>query len=167
MSKPKRRKIEVYRLIISGLKDDADYLQLLRRARTAIKEELNVVQTGGDKSHALHEVKLMRGSLWLRFYSYSEGERPDVINTKSLNIKPNPLSDNETQVYWTHALISPLKKRVVMLTQSPLLDRYPTSDNSSYGQSEENHPSKTSRPHGFANADTAAGSVAGRYSLAD
>ena len=117
MSKPKRRKLEVYRLIISGLKEDVDYLQFLRRARASIKDELKAVQTIGDKSHVLHEAKVTKGSLWMRFYSYSEGERPDVINTKSLNIKPNPLSDNETQVYWTHALVSPLKKRVVMLIE--------------------------------------------------
>lgn len=117
MSKPKRRKIEVYRLTISGLKDDVDYLQLLRRARASIKDELRAVQTIGDKSHVLHEVKATKGSLWLRFCSYSEGDRPDVINTKSLNIKPNPLSDNETTVYWTHGLVSPMKKRVVMLIE--------------------------------------------------
>ena len=117
MSKPKRRKLEVYRLIISGLKADVDYLQFLRRARNTIKDESNAVQTSGDKSHALHTMKVTKGSLWLRFYSYSLGDRPDVINTTSLDIKPNPLSDNETQVYWTHVLVSPLKKRVVMLIE--------------------------------------------------
>jgi len=117
MSKQKRRKIEVYRLIISGLKEDVEYLPLLRRARNAIKDEHKAVQTIGGKSHALHEVKLTQQVLWLRFYSYSDGDRPDVINTKSLNIKPNPLSDNETQVYWTHALVSDRDDRVIMLIE--------------------------------------------------
>jgi hypothetical protein len=117
MANSKRRKIEVYRLVISGLKEKSDYLQLVRRARNSIEDEHGVVQTIGEKSHVLHEVRLTRQALWLRFYSYSGGERPDVIDTESLNIKPNPLSDNETQVYWTHALVAKRPRRVVMLIE--------------------------------------------------
>lgn len=126
MGKDKRRKIEVYRLTISGLLDGVDYLTFLRSARSNIKDDHKAVQTTGGRSHALFEAKLVKKCLWLRFYSYSDGERPDVINTKSLSIKPNPLGDNETQVYWTHALVAQRKNRVVMLIERVQTGIWPT-----------------------------------------
>lgn len=126
MPKPKRRKLEVYRLTISGLKANVDYLQLLRKARSNIKSEQAAVHTTGDKSHALHEAKILNESLWLRFFSYSSGDRPDIINTTSLDIKPTPLETNETQLYWTHALVSPLTKRMVMLVERVQMGIWPS-----------------------------------------
>ena len=140
MPKPKRRKLEVYRLTISGLKPNVSYLQLLQKARSNIKSEQMAVQSAGDKSNALYETKMANGSLWMRFFSYSPGDRPDVINTTNLNIKPNPLGTNETQLYWTHALVSPLGQRIVMLIERVQTGMWP-SRIESYMQWLIDHPS--------------------------
>ena len=126
MAKPKRRKIEVYRLTIAGLKPNVDYLSLLRRAWNGINDGQKVVLTIGGRSHVLHELKQTQKVLWLQFISYSEGERPEVINTKSLSIKRNPLSANETQLYWTHAVVAARKDRVNMLIERVQTGIWPT-----------------------------------------
>jgi hypothetical protein len=117
MPRPKRRKIEAYRLIISGLRIGLGYADVLRRARASLDDEREAVQRLGDKSCVLHNMEPIDLGLWLVFYSYTEGDRPDVIDTSTLTIHANPLADDETQIEWTHALYSSSLDRNLMLIE--------------------------------------------------
>lgn len=113
----KRRKVEVYRLTISGLKDGTDYSKFLQQVRSQFDEAVDAVHQTGKKCHCLDDIRISRGRSRFCFYSYSEGDRPEVINTTDLTISPNPLEDDETFVDWTHVLGSEINGRYVLVIE--------------------------------------------------
>lgn len=100
----KQRKIEVYRLTISGLPDGTPYGSFLRNLRGRRRPVAKMVMKAGEKSHALNEATLRNHRLRLRFLSYTKGHRPDVLDTDQFSLQPNPLTPAQTNVEWTHAL---------------------------------------------------------------
>ncbi len=117
MAKPKRRKLELYRLTISGLNDDVDYQSFLMKLWKNLHDREEKIFESGDKSHALDQLQRKKGNLWMQFFSYAEGERPDVIDTEDLSIHDNPLGESETFLHWTHGLGKQLKDRYVLLLE--------------------------------------------------
>lgn len=115
--KSKRRKLELYRLTISGLKDKVDYKKFLVDCWNNLKEDDQNVFVSGGKSHSLDTISRTKGNLWIRFYSFTPGERPDVINVNSHSIRPNPIKDNEALLHWTHAMAKQLTDRFVILVE--------------------------------------------------
>jgi len=100
----KQRKVEVYRLTISGLEEGTPYGRFILNVRKQAKQLSNLVMKVGDKSHVLSEAKLEGSYLRLRFMSFTKGYRPDVLDTEAFRLQPNPLTSNQTGVEWTHIL---------------------------------------------------------------
>lgn len=113
----KRRKIEVYRLTLSGLKDGTDYTKFLGQVREQFEDRSEAVYQVGSKCHCLENIHVSRGRARFRFLSFSEGDRPEVIDTSDLSIKPNPLAEDETFLTWTHMLGSELGGRYVLVIE--------------------------------------------------
>lgn len=99
----RRRKIEVHHLTISGLPENTPYGRFLRDLR-GNRPVAEVVRRTGEKSHALNEALLRNHRLRLRFFSFTKGHRPDVLDTTLFSLLPNPLSSDQTNVEWTHVL---------------------------------------------------------------
>jgi hypothetical protein len=99
----KRRKIEVHRLTISGLPEGTPYGRFLRSLRGA-RPAAEMVMKSGDKSHVLNEVEIRNRRSRLRFFSFTKGHRPDVLDTVQFSLQPNPLRPSQTGVEWTHVL---------------------------------------------------------------
>jgi hypothetical protein len=100
----KQRKVEVYRLTISGLSQDTRYGRFLLEVRRRTRRLSELVMKAGDKSHVLSEASLEHSHLFLRFMSFTKGYRPDVLDTEAFEIHPNPLAPTQTGVEWTHLL---------------------------------------------------------------
>jgi hypothetical protein len=105
----KRRKFEIHKLTISGMIDGTDYRTIIRDSRRKIKSLGDAVWEHGGKSHALQRIDMggKKGErLRLRFLSYKTGYRPDILDTVDFSIEPNPLSENQTGVDYTHVVLS-------------------------------------------------------------
>lgn len=105
MARSTKRRLSLYRLNFSGLTDEETYYSVLASItkRTTLADR---VHKDGSRSHALYSAKQERLRLQLTFISYREGERPDILDTTSFDITPNPLGENQTGISWTHALLS-------------------------------------------------------------
>ena len=88
----KKRKIEVHRLTISGLDDDASYVEFVSNLRRQFESHEDATQKGRTKSHVLWDCEGQRGGrLRMRFVSFSKGFRPDILDTDEYEITPTPL----------------------------------------------------------------------------
>jgi hypothetical protein len=85
--------------------------------REAFREKHDAVHQTGKKCHCLDSIHISHKRARFRFLSYSEGDRPEVIDTSDLSIKPNPLGDDETFLSWTHVLGSALSNRYVLIIE--------------------------------------------------
>jgi hypothetical protein len=102
----KRRKFEIHRLTISGMVDGTDYRTVIRDSRRKIRSLGEAVWEHGGKTHALEQIHLANERLRLRFLSYKTGYRPDILDTTDFSIEPNPLSENQTGVDYTHIVLT-------------------------------------------------------------
>jgi len=100
----KQRKIEVHRLTVSGLPDGTAYGVFFHNLRGRTRPIAKMVMKSGEKSHAMNDATLRNHRLRLRFFSYTKGHRPDVLDTEQFALQPNPLTPSQTNVEWTHAL---------------------------------------------------------------
>ena len=124
----KRRKIEVHRLTISGLEDDASYVEFLRNLRGQFDLHEDATQKGRTKSHVLWDcVRHQNGRLRMRFISFSKGFRPDILDTEDYEIGPTPLEESQTGVEWTHCLAGESGARFLMLVEKHQGGIYPRS----------------------------------------
>lgn len=123
----KQRKIEVHRLTISGLPQGTAYGPFLRNLRGRTRPMADVVMKAGEKSHALNEASLRNHRLKLRFFSYTKGHRPDVLDTSEFLVQPNPLTPAQTNVEWTHALGSLKNGRYILLIERNVSGLWPTT----------------------------------------
>lgn len=112
---PLRRKIEVYRLTISGLPEGTRYGTFLRDICAHPAGEM--LLRSGEKHHVLSPPTFANRRLKLRFLSYTRGHRPDVIDMFGLNVQPNPLTPTQTNVEWTHALGGLKNGRFILLVE--------------------------------------------------
>src|SRR3989339_1130519 len=63
------------------------------------------------------DARLINHRLRLRFFSYTTGHRPDILDTERFNLTPNPLGPNQTGVEWTHALGGLVNNRYLLLIE--------------------------------------------------
>ncbi|QDT79195.1 hypothetical protein Mal35_26500 [Gimesia maris] len=122
----KRRKIEVHRLVISGLVDGTDYNEFLYTIWQHFDGPLDAVFKSGSKCHCLEDMYMLDDALCVRFFSYSEGDRPPVVNTSSMDISPNPLEEDETFITWTHMVSGKAKKRNALIIERVQTGIWPT-----------------------------------------
>jgi len=114
----KRRKIVAYRLTISGLARGTQYSQYLIDIRQGLNDLENVLYDHGGKTHALARVNNIEGRAHLSFFSYTEGFRPDILDTEDYDIQPNPLNENQTGIEWTHVVGIPRRSRYILAIES-------------------------------------------------
>jgi len=93
--KPKRRKLELYELTISGMHEDVDYQKFLRSLWSNLETRENRIFTPGGKGHALDRLQITKGNLWFQLFSFAAGERPEVLDTDDMSISENPLTASE------------------------------------------------------------------------
>ena len=113
----RQRKIEVYKLTISGLESAAEYDSILYRLWGENHELSNLLFKYSSKTHALHSIVQGANRSRFRFLSFTKGQRPDILDTDGLLIKPNPLTANQTIVEWTHILGAVKQNRYVLLVE--------------------------------------------------
>jgi len=123
----KERKVEVYRLTISGLDEDDTYGRFVVDVRRRGRQLSDLVMKSGDKSHALSDVKLQGIYLRLRFMSFTRGYRPEILDTEAFEVQPNPLSATQTGVEWTHILGARRGARYMMLIERNRRGIWPSS----------------------------------------
>lgn len=73
--------------------------------------------SGKEKSHGLKEARLINNRLRLRFFSFTTGHRPDILDTEDFNFTPNPLAPTQTGVEWTHVLGRLVNDRYLLLIE--------------------------------------------------
>lgn len=122
----KRRKIESHKLVISGLVEGTDYNEFLLEIWERFDNPMEAVFSSGSKSHCLEDMTMVGNALCIRFFSYSEGDRPPVVNTSSMNISPNPLEEDETFITWTHVVSGKSKKRNALIIERVQTGIWPT-----------------------------------------
>lgn len=125
-AKPKRRKLELYRLTISGLKPDTDYQKFLVALWANLPERAQRSFAPGGKSHVLDQLEITKSNLWFQFFSYAEDERPEVLDTNDMSLSENPLTPSEALVHWTHAMGKHAEGRYVMLLERVQTGIWPT-----------------------------------------
>lgn len=113
----KERKIEVYRLTISGLPEGLAYNSFLLSLRGENRPIAQMVMKSGEKWHAIVDVVIRNHRLKLRFMSYTKGHRPDILDTDRFSLQPNPLTPTQTGVEWTHVLGNSLNGRYLLLIE--------------------------------------------------
>lgn len=123
----RNRKIEVYRLTISGLSEDLSYGKFLFDLWNSISSVADAIKKIGGKWHSLNEVHLRNQCLQLRFLSFKHGHRPDIFDTKRFALGPNPLGPDQTGVEWTHALGGKAGNRYLMLIERNHVGIWPTT----------------------------------------
>lgn len=117
LPRPKRRKLELYRLTISGMVAGSDYQEFIESLWSNLGTRENRILNEGDKSHGLDSLRQSDETLWFQFFSYSAGERPEVIDTDDMTISANPLEPSEALLNWTHALGEQREDRYVLLVE--------------------------------------------------
>jgi len=117
----KLRIIEIYRLTISGLPASMTYGQLFQAITKVLHREQRYIKV--NSKH--HSVEIMPASgeqsrrtvHRLRFTSYKEGSRPDVLNTETSKIQKNPLPTYLESVEYTHAILCRDKERYLLVLE--------------------------------------------------
>lgn len=122
-----QRKVEVHRLTISGLPHGQAYGTFLRSLRSRTRPVAEMVKKLGTKYHALNSAELRNHRLRLRFLSYTKGHRPDVLDTDEFAVTPNPLSENQTNIEWTHVLGGLFGNRYVLLIERNVAGIWPST----------------------------------------
>lgn len=123
-----RRKIEVHRLTISGLEDDADYVEFLVSLRSQLTSAEGATQRGQSKSHLLWDCRRMgSGRVQMQFLSFARGFRPDILDTKDFEISETPLAENQTGVEWTHCIGGRVGDRFILIIEKHQGGIYPRS----------------------------------------
>lgn len=123
----RRRKVEVYRLTISGLPEGVAYGSFLRNIRGRTRPVATMVRKAGEKSHALNEITLRNHRVRMRFLSYTKGHRPDVLDTEVFALGPNPLEPSQTNVEWTHVLGGVCRGAYLLLIERNSAGIYPST----------------------------------------
>ena len=123
----KQRKIEVFRLTISGLPEGTTYGPFLRNLRGRKRPVSEMVMKAREKSHALNEASLRNHRLRLRFFSFTKGHRPDVLDTSAFLVQPNPLKPAQTNIEWTHVVGGLKKDRYLLLIERNFNGIWPTT----------------------------------------
>jgi len=104
-----RRRIERYILTIAGLiPETTDYRTLIKQVFAMLPDKASRVMATPGKSHVLLGVTDRKKSVGLRFGSFQPGDQPDVVNIRSIEVKPSPLSETEANLIYTHALFTPI-----------------------------------------------------------
>lgn len=113
-----RRRFEVHRLTIAGLSAGQEYGSLLIVARSAIPTLQDGVLVYGARSHLLYDLHLTeKQRMRIRFISYTTGHRPDILDTQAFAIGPNPLTETQTGIDWTHILGGKVGDRYLLLVE--------------------------------------------------
>ncbi len=113
----KERTIEIHRLTISGLPQGLSYGVFLENIGKRFPAFVDREWKGSGKSHAMKAISFKNGFLWMQYYSYIQGYRPDVIDTQSHNISPSPYSQTQAGVEYTHVLGATVGKRYLLLVE--------------------------------------------------
>ncbi|MBX3458571.1 MAG: hypothetical protein KF696_01250 [Planctomycetes bacterium] len=116
-NKPKRRKLEVHVLIISGMDGPAGYIDLLTNTRSRMRTLRETLIRVGSKNHGMEQVEQRGDAVALRFFSFTEGERPDVLDTDRFEIQDSPLSESQTPLAWTHVVGKPVGDKFVLVIE--------------------------------------------------
>jgi hypothetical protein len=61
------------------------------------------------------------------FLSFTTGYRPDILDTQEFAIQPNPLSEHQTGVEWTHVLAGPVGAQFLLLIERSQVGIWPTT----------------------------------------
>lgn len=123
----RERKIEVYRLTISGLPKETVYNSFLLQLCGTSHSIADMVMKSNEKWHALAEASVSTHGLKLRFMSYAKGHRPDILDTDKFSLQPNPLTPTQTGVEWTHVLGNMSNTRYILLVERNQAGIWPTT----------------------------------------
>ena len=125
------RKVEVFKLTISGLPIGSDYSAFLAKLLDAIVDPSDLRFEDRGRSHVLHSATQQDDRFHVRFLSYKRGHRPDVIDTTGLNLVQNPIGVDQTPVEWTHVLGGQTNRGYLLLIEKyqasmgpPTIERY-------------------------------------------
>jgi hypothetical protein len=113
----RRRKIEVHNLIISGLPHGIEYDSFLQQLRQKVTNLGECEWKYRGKSHALISANDLNGYLWMRFYTYTQGHRPDVIDTLNHNISGSPYKKSQAGLEYTNILGSKINDKYYLLIE--------------------------------------------------
>jgi len=94
-------------LTISLLPEGITYLDVFATVMSKLSNNTSRVMEGSSKSHLLLSTSKKRESLGLTFGSFKPGDRDDVVNTRSIEVKPSPLAEFEANLIYTQALLTP------------------------------------------------------------
>lgn len=101
-AKPKKRKkVEVFRLTISGLEEGTSYNDLILDVIGNNQPKQTICKVW-SKTHAIMEYTYENPLIYMRVMSYKKGYRPDILDTDDFVVSPNPLRPAQTGVEWTH-----------------------------------------------------------------
>jgi hypothetical protein len=115
MEEESRRSFKLYRVEVRGLPNNAQWMTAVFEYFKG--EPIHSPVAYASKYHILHEAKIQHQRLRLVFASYSLGDRPDVIDTSSMKIKPSPLDEDQANVSYTHAMAWKGKESSLLLLE--------------------------------------------------
>lgn len=117
MMQLRRRKVEIHNLIISGLPQGVEYNTFIQQLRQKITNLGECELKYRGKTHALISTSSQNGCLWMRFYSYTQGHRPDVIDISSHDITGSPYKKSQAGVEYTNILGSKINDKYFLLIE--------------------------------------------------
>ncbi len=117
VSAKKRRRVEAHRLTISGLGQAPDYGKVIHQAWQSLKTNRDRAHQYLTKHNCLFRADQRSEILRLLFFSYTAGYRPDILDTEQFAIGPNPLTESQTGVDWTHVLGGRVDDRYILLVE--------------------------------------------------
>ena len=113
----KNRKIEVYRLKISGLPEGMSYGNFVNEVRRSADSVADTIMKQGEKWHGIMDFTIRNRRMRVRFLSYKKGHRPDILNTENYELGPNPLMPTQTGVEYTHVLGNNVNGRYLLIVE--------------------------------------------------
>lgn len=99
-----QRTFKLFRLDVDNVPSDISLVSALEvYAGRCMSETLPL--SWRSRYHLVHDVKKRGALLLMVFASYAIGDHPDVINTTNMAIQPNPLSDDQEMITYSHAVV--------------------------------------------------------------
>ncbi|MCC7479213.1 hypothetical protein IT575_12245 [bacterium] len=99
------RRLEAYTLTISELPAGTSYFSFIEGLLELYPDGSDRAKTKGEKTHVLLKAARHGAKLMLRFGSYKEGYRPDIVDADDLEISTTQLAENETFIAYTHVVL--------------------------------------------------------------
>lgn len=113
----RNRKIEIYRLKISGLPEGTTYGKFINDIKKTANSVSATIMKQGEKWHGIKDLLIRNRRMKLQFLSYKRGHRPDILDTDNYELEPNPLMPTQTGVEYTHVLGNYVNGRYLLVIE--------------------------------------------------